>query len=379
MRRINSYIYQFKDWPRFTWDDAKLLFLLGNVRNNQGKLTGRMEALGFQLREEAVLETLTSDVLKSTEIEGEILNTDQVRSSVARHLGIAIPGLIQSDRNVDGVVEMMLDATQQHNLPLSAERLFGWHSALFPGGRSGMYKITVGEWRKDETGPMQVVSGALGKERVHYLAPPAEIINSEMDVFIHWFNSENELDSVLKAAIAHLWFITIHPFDDGNGRIARAIADMQLARADGSSQRFYSMSSQIRKERNQYYDLLEKTQQGNLDITEWMLWFLNCLSGALEATNNTLSRVLFKAKFWETHNATPLHDRQRLIINKLLDGFEGKLTSSKWAKINKCSADTALRDIQDLISKNVLRKEQGGGRSTNYELVGVGDSSDGSM
>lgn len=287
---------------------------------------------------------------------------------LARHLGMDIQGLVRSDRNVEGVVEMMLDATQQHELALSTERLFDWHSAIFPTGRSGIYKITAGGWRKDETGPMQVVSGALGKERIHYQAPPAEILNKEMDIFIQWFNTEDKLDPVMKAGIAHLWFITIHPFGDGNGRIARVIADMQLARADGSPQRFYSMSAQIRKDRNAYYDLLEKTQKGNLDITEWLEWFLNCLAGALEATESVLSKVFSKAKFWEKHRLTTLNDRQRVIINKLLDNFDGKLTSSKWAKINKCSADTALRDIQDLMQKNILHKEPGGGRNTNYEL-----------
>lgn len=369
MRRLNVYIHQHDTWPSFTWRNEELLFSLGNVRNMQGRLIGKMEALGFPLKEEAVLETLTQDVLKSTEIEGEFLSAAQVRSSLARHLGMEISGLVRSDRNVDGVVEMTLDATQHHKKSLSAERLFGWHSSLFPAGRSGMYKITVGEWRKDETGPMQVVSGAFGKEKVHYQAPEAKLLTKEMRAFMRWFNSNDELDPVLKAGIAHLWFITIHPFDDGNGRIARAIADMQLARADGSSRRFYSMSSQIRKERKKYYEILEKTQKGSLDITEWLRWFLSCLSGALHATDKTLSGVLSKARFWEKHRTTVLNDRQRLMLNKVMDGFDGKLTSSKWAKISKCSADTALRDIQDLMNKKMLRKEPGGGRSTNYELV----------
>ncbi|MGZ3932065.1 MAG: Fic family protein [Bacteroidia bacterium] len=369
MRRIAVYIHERSNWPSFTWNNDELLFTLGKVRNLQGKLIGKMEALGFPLKEEAVLTTLTQEVLKSTEIEGEFLVPAQVRSSLARHLGMDISGLVRSDRNVDGVVEMTLDATQQHAKALSAERLFGWHSALFPTGRSGLYKITVGSWRKDGAGPMQVVSGAMGKEKVHYQAPEAKLLNKEMKAFIRWFNSEDKLDPVLKAALAHLWFVTVHPFDDGNGRIARAIADMQLARADGSSRRFYSMSSQIRKERKKYYDILEKTQKGNLDVTEWMLWFLNCLNGALNATEKMLSDVLYKARFWEKHDSTSLNDRQRLMLNKLLDGFDGKLSSSKWAKMTKCSADTALRDIQDLITKMILRKEPEGGRSTNYELV----------
>lgn len=362
------YIHQRQDWPNFTWNHAELLTRLGTVRHLQGKLMGKMSSLGFVLQQEAELETLTLDVLKSTEIEGEFLNPEQVRSSIARRLGMDISGLIPSDRHVDGVVEMMLDATRQNETPLTAERLFGWHAALFPTGRSGMYKIVVGAWRDDSTGPMQVVSGGMGRERVHFLAPDAGILEKEMNAFIAWFNREDTIDPVIKAAIAHLWFVTIHPFDDGNGRIARAIADMQLSRADGSPQRFYSMSAQIRLERNLYYEILEQTQKGDLDITEWLLWFLDCLTGALGATEYALARVLTKAKFWERHRAEVLNERQRLMINKLFDGFEGKLTSSKWAKITKCSADTALRDIQDLVHKGMLKKDVAGGRSTSYEL-----------
>lgn len=370
MRRTSTpiYIYQHKTWPHFTWKNDELVVSLAKTRNIQGRLIGKMEALGFSLREEAVLETLTLDVLKSNEIEGELLNSDQVRSSIAKRLGMSISGLVQPDTKVEGAVEMMLDATQQNKKPLSANRLFDWHAALFPTGRSGIYKITAGNWRKDETGPMQVISGALGKEKIHYQAPEAELIDKEMKVFINWFNTEDRLDPVIKAGIAHLWFITIHPFDDGNGRIARAIADMQLARADGSAQRFYSMSSQIRKERKAYYDVLEKTQKGGLDITEWLQWFLNCLLSALNATDDTLSKIILKAKFWEKYSSTQLNDRQRLMINKLMDGFDGKLTSSKWAKITKYSTDTALRDIQDLMDKGILRKTPGGSKNTNYEL-----------
>jgi Fic family protein len=369
---MKPYIYQRKDWPQFTWNNEALISTLVKVRNMQGKLIGRMESLGFELKAEANLETLTLDVLKSSEIEGEILDSDQVRSSIARHLGMDISGLIASDRNVDGVVEMMLDATLRHEKSLTKKRLFGWHSALFPTGKSGMHKIAVGNWRDDSDGPMQVVSGALGKEKVHFQAPDASDLNKEMKVFIDWFNTEFKLDPVLKAAVAHFWFVTIHPFDDGNGRIARAIADMQLTRADESAQRFYSMSAQIRLERKQYYDILEKTQKGSLNINEWLQWFLNCLMSAINATDKTLSKVLFKAQFWKMNASTILNDRQRLLLNKLLDGFEGNLTSSKWAKIAKCSPDTALRDIQDLISKEILRKESAGGRSTNYGLGFVG-------
>lgn len=362
------YIYTHKDWPNFVWDNSKLFPLVGEVRNLQGKLMGKMESLGFSSKNEALLNTLTLDVLKSSEIEGEVLHPEQVRSSLARRLGLEIAGSVESDRDVDGMVEMLLDATQNYLLPMSAQRLFDWHAALFPAGKSGGYKILVANWRDDSTGPMQVVSGPLGKERVHYQAPDASCIEHEMAQFVTWFNEVNNLDLVLKAAIAHLWFVTIHPFEDGNGRIARAITDMLLAQSDKSSQRFYSMSAQIRVERKQYYSMLEKTQSNDLEITEWLLWFLNCLMNALQASEITLAKVLFKDDFWKQHATTAINARQKMMLNKLLDGFDGKLTSSKWAKISKCSSDTALRDIQDLISKGILQKENAGGRSTNYEL-----------
>lgn len=365
---MKIYIYQQDNWPNFIWDSEALITLLGKVRNMQGKLTGKMESLGFQLKSEAILGTLTLDVLKSCEIEGEILNPEQVRSSLARRLGMDIPGLIPSDRNVDGVVEMMLDATQQFDQPLSKDRLFGWHLAMFPEGRSGNYIITAGNWRIDSTGPMQVVSGALGKEKIHFQAPDSDTIEEEMRLFLDWFNKSDQLDPVIKSALAHLWFVTIHPFEDGNGRMARALTDMLLARADGSPHRFYSMSAQIRAERNEYYLSLEKTQKGSLDVTKWLVWFMNCLLNALQATDNILSKGLFKHQFWNAHATDLLNNRQVVLLNKLLDGFDGKLTSSKWAKIAKCSADTALRDIQDLINKQILRKEQGGGRNTSYEI-----------
>jgi len=360
------YVYQNKNWTDFKWSNDKLLSLLANVRHLQGRLLGQMENLGFKLQEEAVLSTLTLDVLKSTEIEGEILNKDQVRSSIARRLGLEVSGLVDSPRNVDGVVEMMLDATQNYTLAITDERLFGWHAALFPTGYSGMYKIEVAKYR---SGDMQVVSGAMGKEKVHYEAPKSDLLDKEMSQFLKWFNNAPEIDPVLKAAVAHFWFITIHPFDDGNGRIARAITDMQLSRSDKSSQRFYSMSNQILTERKKYYEILEKTQHSNGDITEWLEWFLSCLERALINSSKVLEDVLVKAKFWEQHSQTPLNDRQRLMLNKLFDGFEGKLTSSKWAKMAKCSQDTAIRDIQDLMDKEILRKEAQGGRSTNYELI----------
>lgn len=363
-----KYIHQLKNWPQFTWDNEAILPLLSGNRHKQGRLKGYMEALGFILRSETTLQTLTLDILKSTEIEGEILNPAQVRSSIARKLGMEIAGLIPSDRNVDGVVEMMLDATQNYHKPLTKDRLFGWHSALFPSGRSGMFKITVGNYRDNDKGPMQVVSGAMGKERVHFEAPDADRLEKEMKLFLKWLNTNHATDAVIKSAIAHFWFVTIHPFDDGNGRIARAIADMLLTRSDEDNQRFYSMSAQIRLDRKNYYAILEKSQRGNLDLTEWLVWYLECLGKALNATDKILKGVLNKTRFWDKHAHTPINERQRLLINKMFDGFEGKLTSSKWAKIAKCSADTALRDIQDLITKKILDRETAGGRSTAYIL-----------
>ena len=364
------FIYQLPAWPSFKWNIEKINLLLTEVRHQQGKLLGRMERLGFALQSEATLQTLTLDVLKSSEIEGELLDTDQVRSSIARRLGIDIGGMVNADRHVEGVVEMMLDATQHFDQPLTDERLYGWHAALFPTGRSGMHKIVVGAWRDNlPHDPMQVVSGPMGKETIHYEAPAAELLPDEMNKFLQWFNETTTIDPVLKAAIAHLWLVTIHPFDDGNGRIARAVADMQLARSDRTAQRFYSMSAQIRKERNAYYTILEKTQRGNLDITEWFEWFLQCLGHALNGSEETLSLIFKKASFWKAHEKTILNPRQVLLLNKLLDKFEGKLTASKWAKIAKCSHDSALRDINDLIEKKVLTKEEGGGRSSSYVLI----------
>ena len=368
MQRMKPYIHQKANWPIFEWNKEEVLMLLSEVRNLQGRLIGRMESLGFDLKNEALLETLTLDVLKSSEIEGEYLDHGQVRSSIARRLGMEIAGSVASDRDIDGLVEMMLDATQNCFKPLSADRLFDWHAALFPTGRSGMHKITVGEWRKDTSGPMQVVSGAMGKEKIHFQATDSALLENEMSLFLDWMNSAKEIDLVIKAAIAHFWFVTIHPFDDGNGRITRAITDMLLAQSDKSSQRFYSMSAQIRLQRKQYYQILEKTQQGSLDITNWIKWFLACLTNALISTNSTLNKVLYKAHFWNIHAEAWINERQKDLLNKILDGFEGKLTSSKWAKIAKCSKDTAIRDINDLIEKNILQKEPAGGRSTNYEL-----------
>jgi Fic family protein len=364
-----DYIHELSDWPRFRRDDRRLATPLSAARHLQGRLIGQMEALGFRVKEEAVLRTLTEDVLKSSEIEGERLDADQVRSSVARRLGIDIGGLQPADRHVDGIVEMVLDATQHYDQLLTADRLFDWHASLFPAGRSGMHPITVGTWRDDRTAPMQVVSGPVGRERVHFEAPAAERLEAEMQRFLEWFNSEAATEPVLKAALAHLWFVTIHPFDDGNGRIARAIADMSLARSEGSSQRFYSMSGQIREERGEYYRILEQTQRGTTDVTAWMEWFLGCLTRAIEGAQAALSGVIERARYWERLRDMPLNERQRLVINKLLEGFEGKLTTSKWAALTKSSNDTALRDIQQLVERGLLLRNPAGGRSTSYALA----------
>jgi len=363
------YIHQLNDWPSFTWDTEAIHVRLGEVRHRQGRILGLMSSAGFKLQENAVLDTLTLDVTKSSEIEGVKLNTDQVRSSIARRLGIEIAGAVPADRNVDGVVEMMLDATQRYTDDLTADRLYDWHAALFPTGRSGMHKITVAAWRTAEAGPMQVVSGAMGKEKVHFEAPEAGKLPVEMNMFLKWFNAEPATDVVLKAAIAHLWFVTIHPFDDGNGRITRAITDMQLARADGTSQRFYSMSAQVLKEKAIYYEMLEQTQKGDLNITCWLSWFLDCLFNAMNHTEETLKAVVNRTQFWEKNREVLLNSRQQYMVSKLLDEFNGKLTTTKWAKMTKSSPDTALRDIQDLIEKGILEKDAGGGRNTAYSLI----------
>lgn len=361
-----TYIYEHPNWTDFSWQDRAINAVFGEVRLMQGKIIGQMNALGFSVKEEATLTALTLDVVKSSEIEGELLNYEQVRSSIARRLGINTAGLVPSNRHIEGVVEMMLDATQRHTLLLTEKRLFGWHAALFPTGYSGPYKIEVGQYR---TGEMQVVSGAMGKEKVHYEALKPEFVKPEMDNFLDWFNNDNTLDPVLKAAIAHFWFIIVHPFDDGNGRIGRAITDMLLARAEGSGERFYSMSSQILTERKRYYEVLQSVQHSSGDITEWLDWFLHCLKNAMLATENTTQNILHKAEFWKKHEQTPINERQRLMLNKLFDGFEGKLQTSKWAKIAKTSTDTALRDIKDLVEKGILQQTNEGGRNANYELV----------
>lgn len=363
------YIWQQKDWPHLVYDHKRLAPVLAQVHQAQGHLQGRMHDLGMDLRDQATLRVLTEDVLKTSEIEGEKLNPDSVRSSIARRLGVDIGALAPTDRHIDGVVDMVLDATQQHVKLLTAERLFGWHAAMFPTGYSGLAKIRVGQWRDDAQGPMQVVSGALQRQKVHFQAPSAHLLDAEMGDFLMWFNVDQQDDPVIKAGLAHLWFVTIHPFDDGNGRIARAVGDMALARAESSSQRYYSLSAQIQRERKTYYDRLEAAQKGNGDVTEWLEWFLSCLLRAVHGAEQTLASVLMKTRYWRHWAGMPMNDRQIKLLNKLLDGFDGKLTSSKWAAIGKCSQDTALRDISDLVERKVLMRSDASGRSTNYELM----------
>jgi Fic family protein len=361
----NMYIYELTDWPHFVWDQEAIIKKLISLRHQQGRLLGGMQTIGFQFCNESVLQSLTEDVVKSSEIEGEILDQSLVRSSVARHLGLASAALEVADRNVEGVVEMVLDATQRFDRPLTQERLFEWHTLLFPQVRSGFRKIQVGKWR---TGPVDVISGPPWKEIVHFEAPEASRVGYEMDLFLKWFNEEGTIDLALKAALAHLWFVTIHPFEDGNGRIGRALTDLLLARSENSAQRFYSLSEYIQKDRKNYYAVLEKTQKGNLNLTHWIDWFFKTLGNAVENALSTLNIVLYKSHFWESISEIPLNERQRKMINRLLDHFEGKLTTSKWAKITKCSQDTAYRDILDLLSKGILFKNPEGGRSTSYVL-----------
>ena len=367
-----TYIWQATDWPSWRYDLAALAQSLADVSRAQGLLMGRLADVGMALRDQASLSALTEDVIKTSEIEGEQLNVESVRSSIARRLGVDIGALAPVDRHVEGVVEMVLDATANCNAGVTRDRLFGWHAALFPTGYSGLVRINVGDWRDDTTGPMQVVSGPLGRQRMHFEAPPADRLQSETDRFINWANSASNEPPLIKAGLAHLWFVTLHPFDDGNGRIARALGDLFLARADGSPQRFYSLSAQIQRERKAYYDILERTQKQSLDVTEWLAWFLETLHRAVDQAQHTLDAVLAKTRFWQRWAApgsAPLNERQVKLVNRLLDGFEGKLTSSKWASIAKCSPDTALRDITDLLARGVLRKSDAGGRSTSYELT----------
>lgn len=364
------YIWQADEWPNWRYDLSILAGPLAEVSRAQGLLLGRLADVGLALRDQASLAALTEDVVKTSEIEGEVLNVESVRSSIARRLGVDIGGVAPVDRHVDGVVEMVLDATSRSSEPLTAQRLFGWHAALFPTGYSDMSRIAVGQWRADADGPMQVVSGPMGgRRKIHFQAPPADVLAAETARFLAWANAETGEPVLVKAGLAHLWFVTLHPFDDGNGRIARAVGDLFLARADGSPQRFYSLSAQIQRERRDYYDVLERTQKGTLDVTGWLLWFLDTLRRAITSAQATLDAVLVKARFWQRWAGTSLNERQVKLLNRLLDGFEGKLTSSKWAAIAKCSPDTALRDITQLLELGVLKKSPGGGRSTGYELA----------
>ena len=363
-----KYIWQAKDWPNWRYDLATLAGSMAEVSRAQGLLMGRLADVGMALRDQASLVTLTEDVIKTSEIEGETLNVESVRSSIARRLGVDIGALAPVDRHVEGVVEMVLDATANCQAPVTRERLFGWHAALFPTGYSGLSRINVGAWRDDAGGPMQVVSGPIGRQRVHFEAPPADRLQTETSRFLDWVNGTSNEPPLIKAGLGHLWLITLHPFDDGNGRIARAIGDLLLARADGNTQRFYSLSAQLQREREAYYDILERTQKQSMDVTEWLAWFLDALHRAVGQAQHTLDAVLMKARFWQRWATTPLNERQVKLLNRLLDGFEGKLTSSKWAAIAKCSPDTALRDITDLLARDVLRKSDAGGRSTSYEL-----------
>lgn len=371
---MSKYIYELADWPQFHWDEKRVNLTLSEVRHRQGRLLGLMEGLGFKLRAEAFLQALTEEVLKTSEIEGEKFERTQVRSSIARRMGMDVAGLTVSERKVDGVVDMMVDATQGYSSRLTQDRLFGWHAALFPSGRNGTTKIRVGKWRDDSHGPMQVVSGPIGKQKVHFQAPKASRLRTEVGAFLKWFNGKQDIDLVLKSGLTHLWFVTLHPFDDGNGRISRALADMVLARAEQSPQRFYSMSAQINAERNAYYNILETTQKGSLDITLWLTWFLKCLGRAIQGAETILANVLVKSQFWQKHANIDLNPRQKKMVNHLLDGFDGKLTTTKWAKICKVSQDTASRDIVALIDASILTKGLEGGRNTSYRLLDFPDS-----
>lgn len=370
----NLYIWQSGDWPHWRYDLPALTQALTEVSRAQGLLLGRLADVGLALRDQACLSALTDDVVKTSEIEGELLDVASVRSSIARRLGLDLGALAPVDRHVEGVVEMVLDATSHSDQPLTIERLFAWHAALFPTGHSGLSRITVGQWRDDAAGPMQVVSGPVNRRKVHFQAPPAESLPAETARYLAWANQGTDEPALIKAGLAHLWFVTLHPFDDGNGRIARAVGDLFLARADGAGQRFYSLSAQIQRERKDYHDILERTQKGTLNVTDWLAWFLGTLGRAVASAQTTLNGVLSKARFWQRWAGTPLNERQVKLLNRLLDGFDGKLTSSKWAAIGKCSPDTALRDITQLLGLGALKKSLGGGRSTGYELADYRDS-----
>lgn len=367
--RRRTYVWQRPDWPQWRFNALALAAPLAEVHRAQGHLAGRMAGVGLAQRDQATLRALTQEVVTTSAIEGESLDLDAVRSSIARRLGVDIGALAPSDRHVDGVVDMVLDATQRFAEPLTAERLFGWHAALFPTGYSGRLRIRTGAWRDDAAGPMQVVSGPIGREKVHYEAPPATALDAETAAFLQWFNAPPAGDPIVHAGLAHLWLVTLHPFDDGNGRISRAVGDMALARAEGSAQRFYSLSAQIQRERKRYYEQLEATQRGTLDVTPWLAWFLGCLLRAVQGADGLVADVLAKAQFWQRWADVPMNARQTLVLNRVLDGMEGKLSNARWAAIAKCSSDTALRDITDLLGKGVLVRVEGGGRNVAYALV----------
>ena len=377
--RKRTYLWQRPDWPQWRYDAAALAGPLAQLHRAQGELVGRMAHLGLAQRDLATLQVLTQEVITTSAIEGETLNLEAVRSSIARKLGVDIGALAPADRHVDGVVDMVLDASQQHAQTLTAERLFGWHAALFPTGFSGRLRIQVGIWRNDAAGPMQVVSGPVGREKVHFEAPPAHALSAQTAAFLEWFNAKPSGDALVHAGLAHLWLVTLHPFDDGNGRISRAVGDMALARAEGSAQRFYSLSAQIQRERKQYYQQLEAAQRGTMDVTPWLEWFFACLLRAVQGADGLLAGVLDKAQFWQRWAGTPLNARQISVLNRALDGMDGQLTNAKWAAIGKCSADTALRDINDLLARGVLRRLEGGGRNTAYGLVRSKDPTAGSQ
>ena len=362
------YIHQKKTWPHFIRDSDLHLLKISTIRHKQGQILGSLRTVGFDLKLETQLEILAQDIITSNAIEGNVIDPTEVRSSIAKRLGIQKAGLISTTHYMDGLVDMMIDATQNFHLPLSKDRLCGWHCCLFPTGRSGMYRITVGDWRTDQDGPMQVISGGMGREKIHFEAPQAHLLEEEMTRFIKWFNEADE-EPIIKSAIAHLWFVTLHPFDDGNGRIARTLSDVLLSRSDQSPFRFYSMSAQIEKEKHEYYRQLEIAQRGTLEINAWIKWYLNCLDHALDSSKEILDSLFVRTLFWEVHREVVLNARQKKMIMILLDGFVGKLKSSKWAKMTKCSQDTALRDIKDLMEKGILKPEEGGGRSQSYQLV----------
>lgn len=364
------YIHQTADWPHFIWDKEKIEAELIKVNKAAGFLEGRLSAIGFDVRQLAAVEALTHDIVASYEIENMVLDSGQVRSSVARRMGVRITGETEPSHYVEGVVEMMLDAVDNYRSPLTDERLFGWHNCLFPTGRSGMEVINVGRYRTDA---MNVESGAMGREKIHYHAPEPEMVPVEMERFLAWFNSDDTPEDYVKSAVAHFWFVSIHPFDDGNGRIGRAIADMALSQADNSTMRYFSISRQINKEKREYNNMLEHCQKGSCDITAWIHWYLGCMLRAISGAEDMLSSILDKAIFWQNHSQTTMNDRQKNALNIWLDGYEGKLTVKNWAKKANTSVDTAARDVKDLVDKGLLVPKSGKHRNVPYGIRISGD------